>query len=58
MKGKLLPDLVLGFFAAVIASIVYVSAGAKGKMSGGQQTAAIVNAGGSATSNVAKALVQ
>lgn len=46
------------FFAAVIASIVFVSAGRRGGRSGGQQTADIINASGTSLSGVANSLEQ
>lgn len=46
------------FFLAVIASIIFVSAGRRGGRSGGQQSADIINATGSSLSNVANAVEQ
>lgn len=47
---------VIGFFVAVVAGIVFVQAGRQSGVSGGQQSAQIINAGGSAVSNVAAGL--
>lgn len=46
---------VTGFFVAVVFAIVFVQAGRSGQ-SGGQQSATILDASGSAISNVAKGL--
>lgn len=54
MKG-VLHTAVLGFFVAVIAAIIFVQAGKSGQ-SGGQQSSAVIKAGGSALSNVAAGL--
>ena len=47
---------VFGFFAAIIAAIVFVKAGSKGGQSGGQQTATVLQAGGGALAQVASGL--
>lgn len=58
--GKFGKDLVFGFFFAVVASIIFVSAGSRGKngQSGGAQSAEIIGAGSSGISGIAKALEQ
>ncbi|HZV49922.1 MAG TPA: hypothetical protein VFD49_09175 [Candidatus Dormibacteraeota bacterium] len=47
---------VVGFFSAVVVAIVFVKAGQRTGVSGGQQTAQILNAGGSALANAARGL--
>ena len=47
---------VMGFFAAIIAVIVFVRAGAQGGRSGGQQSADILNAGGDSLAKIASGL--
>lgn len=44
------------FFTAMIATIIFVKAGRGGGQSGGQQSAAIINATGGALSNVANGI--
>jgi len=53
---KILQWAIWGFFGAVIAGIVFVKAGAKGGMSGGQQSAMIIDAAGTAVSATASSL--
>jgi hypothetical protein len=45
-----------GFFAVLALMIIFVRAGQSGKATGGQQTAQILNAGGSSLANLAKGL--
>jgi hypothetical protein len=47
---------VLGFFGAIIAAIIFVKAGKGTGQSGGQQSAAIINATGSSLGQVASSL--
>lgn len=47
---------VIGFFAAIIAGIVFVQAQALGKESGGAQTADIINAAGGSLSDLGSSL--
>jgi|GEM_PF-5477918 hypothetical protein len=53
---KILQWAIWGFFGAVIAGIVFVKAGAKGGMSGGQQSAMIIESAGTAVSATASSL--
>lgn len=55
--GNVADKLIGFFFAAVIVSIVFVSAGKTGE-SGGKQTADVIYAGGSTLANTAKGLEQ
>lgn len=46
----------MGIFGGILAAIVFVQAGRLGGANGGEQTATIINAGGSSLSNVIKAV--
>jgi hypothetical protein len=52
---KVIKWLAIGFFGAIVATIVFVKAGSSGQ-TGGQQTAEIVTGSGTALANVATAL--
>lgn len=54
--GKLGYWALVGFFGAIIAGIVFVKAGRGGGVSGGDQVANIIKAGGTSTADVASAL--
>lgn len=53
---KVVEYAVIGFFVAIVAAIIFVQAGKAGGKSGGEQSADIINATGSALSNTAKGL--
>lgn len=53
---KIAEWLIAGFFIAIALSIVFVKAGQKGGVSGGQQSAMVIQAAGSGVSDVAAAL--
>lgn len=46
----------IGFFAVIALGIIFVQAGAKSGIGGGEQTAAIINSAGNSLSHVAKSL--
>lgn len=54
--GRLVHTAVIGFFLAIVAGIIFVQAGKQTGVSGGQQSAQVINAGASGISNVAKGL--
>jgi len=53
---NVLQHIVLGVFVAILAVIVFVRAGQKGGATGGQQSAQIISAAGSAFSSGVQAL--
>lgn len=54
--GHLVHTAVIGFFLAIVAGIIFVQAGKQTGVSGGQQSAQVINAGASGVANVAKGL--
>lgn len=56
MKGGLLQHIVFGIFLSILAVIVFVRAGQKSGVSGGQQSSQIINASGQAFSSGVSAL--
>jgi hypothetical protein len=54
--GKIAHTALVGFFLAVVAGIIFVQAGRQSGVSGGEQSAQVINAGANGISNVAKGL--
>ena len=51
---KIIQVIVMGAFLAIISSIIFVRAGTESGISGGMQTAQILDAAGGATSDIVR----